>query len=427
MSKSPQLLIVGVSDSVMNVTSGHFACAAQEIVRESTSFFEKLETMADGTYNAVLIGAAIADLPALGLAQSLRMQLPHTKIFFLCGVSDALPPADLVKNGCNEFFLFPLDLRHFKRAMRTALATTTQETELLAVPAEDLAQGTNVDFDVSVFLPMNKRYVKILKSGDSVRERPGKDDMKQIFVAEKDIERFVKYSREAHKHHGGSRYEQQQRRVGQLRDLYHDLIMSSPTLNFEDGKELVARARKLAEEIARETTGANPRREVVIGLNEGDFDACDRALRFAQTASTLARSLQTMDPVEAALASLLMDIGKLVLPLDPSNEDLERHSLESVRVLQERKMILPPTVLDAIAQHHERYDGKGFPKHLAGGKISEGGELLYLVDRLLEQNLISAGRKLRSFEEIVDALSADPGVSPRLSTAIKGIASSGAA
>lgn len=407
----------------MNFAAGTFTSAEREVIAESGAFFEKLETMKDGQFQAVLIGSAITDLPALELAQSLRMQLPNTKLYFLCGFNDAVPPADLVKNGCDVFFLFPLDLRHFKRAMRIALASSDEDSHLHAVPAEDLAAGTHIDFDVSVFLPMNKRYVKIMKSGDPVRETVLKEDVKQIFVAEKDLDRFVKYSHEVHKDHGGSKYEKQQSRVGKLRDLYHDLIMASPTLNFDEGKRLVSRGRELAEEIARETETANVRREFVVGLNEGEYDLCERSLKFAETASALARRLQKMDPVDAALASLFMDIGKLIIPLDASREVLERHSLESVRLLQERKMILPPPVLDAIAQHHERYDGKGFPKHLLADKISEGAELLYLVDRLLEKNVISAGCKLRSLEELLEAVTADTGISPQLSTAVKGIAS----
>lgn len=423
MSMSPRLLIVGVPENVMKVMSGSFATAAQDIVHESGSFFEKLESMNDGIYRAVLIGSAIADLPPLELAQSLRMQLPTTKIYFVCGFQDAQPPATLIKNGCDEVYLFPLDERHFRRTIRSALATSDDEPHLLSVPAEDLAAGTQVDFDVSVFLPMNRRYVKILKSGDPVRERQSNNELKQLFVAEKDIDRFVKYTREVHKDQGGSKYEIQQRRVAAVRELYQEFLMAAPTLNFDEGKRLLAKVRELADDIVASTKELNFRHEVVVGLNDGEFDLFERALRVARTAALFAQRTNFIDPVDATVAGLFMDLGLCVLPLGWTPEDraeFERHPLESVRLLQERKLILPPLVLDAIAQHHERFDGKGFPKQLPEMKISEGAELLYFVDRLLEMNLVSPGRKLRTVEEILDAVSADPGVSPRLSTAVRG-------
>lgn len=424
MSSSPRLLIVGVTDSVMKVTAGALTTAARDTVTESGSFFEKLETMTDGHYRAVLIGSGLGDLPALELAQSLRMQLPSTKIFYVCGFQDALPPADLIKNGCDEVFLFPLDERHFRRTLRSCLAAPDDEPQLLSVPAEDLAAGTQVDFDVSVFLPMNKRYVKILKSGDPVRERQGQNELKQLYVAEKDIDRFIKYSQEVHKDQGGSKYELQQRRIGAVRELYQEFLMAAPTLNFDEGKRLLAKVRQLAEEIAAAAKDLNFKHELVVGLNDGEFDLFERALRVARTAALVAHRTGYMDPVDAAIAGLFMDMGLCVLPLGWTPEDraeFERHPLESVRLLQERKVILPPAILEAIAQHHERRDGRGFPKQLPELKITEGGELLYFVDRLLEQNMISAGRKLRSADEVLDSLSSDPGVSPRLSTAVRGL------
>jgi HD-GYP domain-containing protein (c-di-GMP phosphodiesterase class II) len=33
-----------------------------------------------------------------------------------------------------------------------------------------------------------------------------------------------------------------------------------------------------------------------------------------------------------------------------------------------------------IEQHHERFDGTGYPNALAGGQLSEGAELLALAD-----------------------------------------------
>jgi HD-GYP domain-containing protein (c-di-GMP phosphodiesterase class II) len=50
----------------------------------------------------------------------------------------------------------------------------------------------------------------------------------------------------------------------------------------------------------------------------------------------------------------------------------------------EKKMVLLPVIQDAILQHRERADGKGFPKALPEHKISPEARLLRLADRLEE-------------------------------------------
>lgn len=424
MSSTPRLLIAGVSEAVMKVAEGSLASTSRDLVLDGGAFFDKLEQLADGQYAAVLIGPCVTDVPALELAQSLRMQLPNTKIFYLCSFQESLPPADLVKNGCDDVFMFPLDERNYAKSMRSALSAYTQESHLTSVPAEDLAAGTQVDFDVSVFLPMNRKFVRVLKSGDAVRERTAQvgTELKQLFVDEKDLDRFVKYSREVHKADGGSRYETQLRRVQQVRQLYQELLMAAPTLNFDEGKRLLAKIKEIVDDVLLTAKTQSLKHEIVVGLNEGEFDLFERALRAARTAAVIATSTGHVDPADAATAAILMDLGLCVLPMnrDPNDRaEYERHPLESLRIVQERKIVLPTPVLDSIAQHHERRDGRGYPKKLEEFKITEGAEILYLVDRLLDLNLVSAGHKLRTAEEILNELSEDGGANLKLLKALR--------
>ncbi|MCP1728046.1 HD-GYP domain-containing protein (c-di-GMP phosphodiesterase class II) [Natronospira proteinivora] len=42
-----------------------------------------------------------------------------------------------------------------------------------------------------------------------------------------------------------------------------------------------------------------------------------------------------------------------------------------------------PFILGAIREHHERYDGKGYPRELSGTAISQGGRILTLADHFV--------------------------------------------
>lgn len=92
---------------------------------------------------------------------------------------------------------------------------------------------------------------------------------------------------------------------------------------------------------------------------------------------------------ELAMGTLLFDIGKMKLPSEilSSNEKfpqekhkkVECHVEESVRLLKETPGVKSSAI--QIAQnHHERFDGSGYPKGLKGKEISLFSSIAGLVD-----------------------------------------------
>lgn len=104
----------------------------------------------------------------------------------------------------------------------------------------------------------------------------------------------------------------------------------------------------------------------------------------------LARAQSSDAPALAdiGLAALLHDMGKVHLPAhlwvrsqEMSAMDLlryEKHVAESSAIGQ--RMGLSEAVLQAIAQHHERADGRGFPRGVSGDAISHGARIVALVN-----------------------------------------------
>ncbi len=86
---------------------------------------------------------------------------------------------------------------------------------------------------------------------------------------------------------------------------------------------------------------------------------------------------------------LMQDIGKLKLPralLDkrerltaPELKIFQGHVAQSVEILRGSKDATE-TLLEAVHQHHERYDGSGYPRALKGDEISTLGGMAGLVD-----------------------------------------------
>ena len=88
-------------------------------------------------------------------------------------------------------------------------------------------------------------------------------------------------------------------------------------------------------------------------------------------------------------AGLMQDVGKLKLPsallekrppLTPSEREfLRTHVLHSVEILEASHNV-SPVLVEAVAQHHERFDGSGYPKELKGDEISMLGAMAGIVD-----------------------------------------------
>ena len=90
------------------------------------------------------------------------------------------------------------------------------------------------------------------------------------------------------------------------------------------------------------------------------------------------------------LCFMFHDIGKTKLPknlLDARPEDLSAEDLQKykehpelgVKVIEKNKLI-SNSIKQIIIQHHECYNGTGFPNQLKGPQVSTLGNILCLVD-----------------------------------------------
>lgn len=109
----------------------------------------------------------------------------------------------------------------------------------------------------------------------------------------------------------------------------------------------------------------------------------DLAVRIGKVMGLPEKGLVTLNK-----AGLLHDIGKISTPrpiLDKpgklTEEELDiirKHPEDSSRILEP---ITPyRDIIPAVVQHHERFDGRGYPRGLSGGSISLCGRILAVAD-----------------------------------------------
>ncbi|MGG0738292.1 HD-GYP domain-containing protein [Niallia taxi] len=157
--------------------------------------------------------------------------------------------------------------------------------------------------------------------------------------------------------------------------------------------------------------------ELTISIEEKDGytrDHCERIKDYSMFVGE-ALDLNTKQIARLNLASFFHDLGKVKVPLNvlqkPSKltEDewkiMKLHTTFGRELLEETKIPLLKEVGIIVEQHHERYDGKGYPKGLKGDEITIEAAIIAVVDSfdaMTTDRVYKKGKsKEEAFEEIL--------------------------
>ena len=132
---------------------------------------------------------------------------------------------------------------------------------------------------------------------------------------------------------------------------------------------------------------------MMLTIAEREGGALDHAVTVSLLSIAIARKakLSQSDQATAGLAGLLHDIGELYI--NPAylvkGRRLLPHEWVHIIVHPHTGMMLinqlesyPQAVGRAISEHHERHDGSGYPRRLAGDKISAAGQVVSIAESL---------------------------------------------
>jgi HD-GYP domain-containing protein (c-di-GMP phosphodiesterase class II) len=129
----------------------------------------------------------------------------------------------------------------------------------------------------------------------------------------------------------------------------------------------------------------------LLRLKEHDNYTFQHSVSVSALLVTFARGLDfTPQQIkEIALGGLLHDVGKAKVPdailnkpaslTDAEFLKMKSHVVQSIILLQHTPHV-GQTALEVAGQHHERYDGTGYPNRLKGDEISLHGQMGAIVD-----------------------------------------------
>ncbi|WP_296878967.1 HD domain-containing phosphohydrolase [Thomasclavelia sp.] len=133
----------------------------------------------------------------------------------------------------------------------------------------------------------------------------------------------------------------------------------------------------------------NKATKLMIELLKKDHKTSEHCFRVQELSMKIASKLEIHDHLlyDLYYASYFHDIGKIKIPdeilLKPGplttqeKTVMETHPLKSSQMLKD---IFNESILEMILQHHERYDGNGYPLGLKADQINYGAKIIAVAD-----------------------------------------------
>jgi putative nucleotidyltransferase with HDIG domain len=270
-----------------------------------------------------------------------------------------------------------------------------QDDEFTAVRIEEFFSSQAVLFDVYIRLGSG-RYVKILHAGDAfstkrIDKYKNEKNVEFLYFHKKDRRKYIQFNNFIAKKLVKIQGVDGNTRINQLKNVAEKYIEEVNTqgvkpLVLEQGKEVVSNIFNFVE-----------KQEDLHNLLK-DFHAFDPKLyEHSFLVSIFATAIikqfewQSKVTIEStALACLFHDIGKMKLPkellalrpIEMNDEQLEeyhKHPEYGVELVESNRMI-NNSIKQIIYQHHETYNGTGFPLRIKSSKILTLSNIVCLAD-----------------------------------------------
>lgn len=153
---------------------------------------------------------------------------------------------------------------------------------------------------------------------------------------------------------------------------------------------------------------------LVSALDAREHETQVHSIRVTEYALRLAREIDfpASEIVDLRFGAILHDIGKIgisdriLLKPGPLTEDewreMRRHPRIGHDILRDIGFLSKAS--EIVLAHHERWDGKGYPKGLAGEEIPLGARLFSIADTLDSMTMDRPYRRALGFDDVVAAV-----------------------
>lgn len=327
---------------------------------------------------------------------------------------DSITPDKLKKMGAMEVLVKPIEVKDILTALeghqslgemisnlpRNKGESKEEEVDLrddvfTSVKIEEFYSTQPVLFDVFIKLKSD-RYIKILHAGDSFsKDRLDKyrteKKVEKLFFQKKDLGKFIKFNN----YLAGKMIENKGVNSVTKVKLIKNVAEKFMEQSFVEGlkPQIIDQGKEICENVFKLVEGQKDLYKVLRSFQDFDPSAFSHAFLVSLFTTSIIKQFEWQSKVTietAAFACLFHDIGKMKLPpnlLDKRPEEMTddekveyfKHCEYGLQILENNSMI-NNSIKQIIFQHHENFDGTGFPENKKGSKILTLANIVHLAD-----------------------------------------------
>ncbi len=335
--------------------------------------------------------------------------------------SEELSAEKLVKLGASEIMIRPFTMEQLKDVLEgqqsiddlvknipkytgsvEEVEVAESDANFTRVKIEEFYTGKAILFNVYIQLGPNK-YVKILYSGDTfsldrLNRYKNEKGVKYLYFHNADRRKYIQYSNYLASKIITSDKVSGQAKVKMLKATAEKLIEEVYSVGLKP--QAVEESRQLAKNMYELLENQQDLFKVLKEFQEFDPNAYTHSYSVTFFATAIIKQFEWQSKVmieTAAMACLLHDIGKIKMPKElmckrpeeMTQGELElykKHPLFADEILSGNLMI-GQNIRQIILQHHEYFDGTGFPYGLKGNKVLTISNIISLCDDLVHSML----------------------------------------
>lgn len=390
---------------------------------DKTNFSKFIEEPITPPPDIILSGHPHDAIAMHELGQMLGMAYPGVPSILLMTEREGFDRQKLIKNGFRDVFLVPLETTEFRDTVVQALAAKADAPNYHSVKIVDLAGDEALEFDVYLFLPLNRKYVKYIAAGQKLKpeqlEKMKSREVRVMFLRGNEMPKFYQFTAQKlvalGKADGLSETEKQERMKQSVRTIVSGVFTpDEQEQGFEAGKKVIKDCQEIVKAYLVASDGKQgsfySKLSEMAQSESGFYSAAANISTFS---ALISMGLGIGKPDEVAMAGMLCDVGLSNLPAEVQTKSVEdmtpeelkiyqTHPLESLKLFKAKKMALSDYVTKIVTQHHEQVDGKGYPNALPAHRIMPEAQIVGIASEFAELIRFRDGKKQYNPKEAID-------------------------
>jgi response regulator RpfG family c-di-GMP phosphodiesterase len=370
-------------------------------------------------YFAVILNYSIQNHSAMQVLKFIKTNYTNQRVIIVVNDEKIAKEEDvteerMIKMGAAGTIVRPFDMPALKELLEghqslSDIMTSipkkegaSEETEVsmtddkfTSIKIDEFYSSQAVLFDIYIKLGANK-YLKILHTGDSftkdrIDKYKNEKKVEHLYFHNSDRRKFIQYNNFLAKKLMENKNVPAYNKVNLLKNVTEKFIEETFTVGIKP--QVIDQGKEVCETVFQLIEGQSDLYQVLKSYQNFDPTAYSHAFLVTLYSTAIIKQFewQSKATIETtAMACMFHDIGKTMLPKDFLNvrpQDMTPEQFELYKThpelglkIVEGNRLINNSIKQIILQHHEAFDGSGFPYQKKGNKILTLANIVCLAD-----------------------------------------------